>query len=77
MTEPTLMILIGLGLSLISILMPSFQLLFSQINQDTFIESESKRVGHVNVPNEIYEAIIRDGYHILLECSIENRVNHI
>ncbi|MEF9990483.1 MAG: tRNA 2-selenouridine(34) synthase MnmH [Romboutsia sp.] len=42
-----------------------------------FIESESKRVGHVSIPHEIYEAIVRDGYHILLECSIENRVKRL
>ena len=42
-----------------------------------FIESESKRVGHVLTPNNIYDAIVRDGYHILLECSLENRVKRL
>lgn len=52
------------------------KLYFSKSNY-IFIESESKRVGHVNVPNEIYEGIIRDGYHILLECSIKSRVDRL
>ncbi|MGL4913291.1 MAG: tRNA 2-selenouridine(34) synthase MnmH [Romboutsia sp.] len=52
------------------------KLYFSKTNY-IFIESESKRVGQVSVPNEIYEGIIRDGYHVLLDCSIENRVKRL
>ena len=52
------------------------KLYFSKTNY-IFIESESKRVGHVSVPNEIYEGIVRDGYHMLLECSLENRVKRL
>lgn len=52
------------------------KILFSETDY-IFIESESKRVGHVLIPNELYEAIIRDGYHILLECSVENRVKRL
>ena len=29
------------------------------------------------IPNEIYEGIIRDGYHLLIECSIEDRVKRL
>ena len=54
-----------------------FEELFYSNSDYIFIESESKRVGHVNVPNEIYEGIIRDGYHILLECSIKSRVDRL
>ena len=54
-----------------------FEKLFFSKTDALFIESESKRVGHVCVPNEIYEAIIRDGHHLLLECSLENRVNRL
>ena len=36
-----------------------------------------KEVGHVLIPNNIYDAIVRDGYHILLECSLENRVKRL
>lgn len=42
-----------------------------------FVESESKRVGSVTVPNEIFEAMTREGHHILLECDIENRVDRL
>ncbi|MGL5693059.1 MAG: tRNA 2-selenouridine(34) synthase MnmH, partial [Peptostreptococcaceae bacterium] len=52
------------------------ELYYSKTNH-IFIESESKRVGHVLVPNEIYEGIIRDGYHLLIECSIEDRVKRL
>ncbi|WP_343101703.1 tRNA 2-selenouridine(34) synthase MnmH [Romboutsia sp. MSSM.1001216sp_RTP31141st1_G3_RTP31141_220114] len=54
-----------------------FEELFYSNSDYIFIESESKRVGHVCVPNEIYDAIIRDGHHILLECSTENRVKRL
>lgn len=54
-----------------------FEDLYFSKSDYIFIESESKRVGHVSVPNEIYEAIIRDGYHVLLECSLENRVKRL
>jgi tRNA 2-selenouridine synthase len=54
-----------------------FEDLYFSKSDYIFIESESKRVGHVSVPNEIYEAIIRDGYHILLDCSLENRVKRL
>lgn len=52
------------------------KLLFSKADY-IFIESESKRVGHVLIPDDIYDAIIRDGYHLLLECSLDNRVNRL
>lgn len=54
-----------------------FEKIFFSKTDFIFIESESKRVGHVLIPNEIYEAIIRDGYHLLLECSVENRVKRL
>ena len=51
--------------------------LFFSKSDYLFIESESKRVGHVLVPNDIYEAIVRDGYHILIECDIKDRVKRL
>ncbi|MGX4599245.1 tRNA 2-selenouridine(34) synthase MnmH [Faecalimicrobium sp. JNUCC 81] len=54
-----------------------FENLFFSTTDYVFIESESKRVGHVLIPNEIYDAIVRDGYHLLLECSLENRVKRL
>ena len=54
-----------------------FESLYFSKTDFLFIESESKRVGHVLTPNNIYDAIVRDGYHILLECSLENRVKRL
>lgn len=54
-----------------------FEALFYSKSDYLFIESESKRVGHVLVPNQIYEGIIRDGYHILIECDIKDRVKRL
>ena len=54
-----------------------FEKIFFSNSDYIFIESESKRVGHVLIPNNIYDAIVRDGYHILLECSLENRVKRL
>ncbi|EPZ55291.1 tRNA 2-selenouridine synthase [[Clostridium] sordellii ATCC 9714] len=54
-----------------------FEKLYFSKSDYIFIESESKRVGHVNVPHEIYEGIIRDGYHVLMECSIKSRVDRL
>lgn len=54
-----------------------FEKLFFSTTDYLFIESESKRVGHVLIPNEIHDAIVRDGYHLLLECSLENRVKRL
>ncbi len=54
-----------------------FEKIFFAESDYLFIESESKRVGHVLIPNNIYEAIIRDGYHILVECDIKDRVSRL
>ena len=54
-----------------------FEALFFSKSDYIFIESESKRVGHVLVPNEIYEGIVRDGYHILIECDMQDRVKRL
>lgn len=54
-----------------------FESLFFSNSNYIFVESESKRVGHVLIPNDIYEGITRDGYHILIECDIKGRVNRL
>lgn len=54
-----------------------FEALYFSKTDYIFIESESKRVGHVLIPNEIYEGIVRDGYHILIEGSLEDRVRRL
>lgn len=40
------------------------------------VESESKRIGNVSMPNSLYELIIK-GKHILLNTAIENRVDRL
>ncbi|MGL6105935.1 tRNA 2-selenouridine(34) synthase MnmH [Romboutsia sp.] len=54
-----------------------FEKLFFSKTDYLFIESESRRVGHVSIPEKIYEGIVREGYHILLDCSLENRVKRL
>lgn len=54
-----------------------FESLFFSKSDYLFIESESKRVGHVFVPNNIYDTIVKDGYHILIECDIKDRVKRL
>ncbi|MFZ5966530.1 MAG: tRNA 2-selenouridine(34) synthase MnmH [Bacillota bacterium] len=41
-----------------------------------FVESESKRIGNVQIPDSIYTKII-NGHHILINTSLENRINII
>ncbi|WIF94694.1 tRNA 2-selenouridine(34) synthase MnmH [Caminicella sporogenes] len=40
------------------------------------VESESKRVGNINIPDEILKAM-NNGYHILINTNIENRIDNI
>lgn len=42
-----------------------------------FVESESKRVGHVLVPNNLYEHLVNSKYHILINDKLENRVDRL
>ena len=45
-------------------------------NRYVVVESESKRLGSVNLPNELYNSII-NGKHILVTTSFENRVSRL
>jgi len=45
-------------------------------NRFVVVESESKRLGSVNLPNELYNSII-SGKHILVSTSFENRVGRL
>ncbi len=54
-----------------------FEKIFYSKTDYIFLESESKRVGHVLIPSNIYDAITREGYHILLESSLEGRVKRL
>ncbi|WP_248477207.1 tRNA 2-selenouridine(34) synthase MnmH [Tepidibacter aestuarii] len=42
-----------------------------------FTESESRRVGYVMLPENIYNMTIEKGYHILVEDSTENRIKRL
>lgn len=42
-----------------------------------FIESESKRIGGICLPNSMYDIITKKGYHILLEDSIDSRIERL
>ncbi|WP_027701721.1 tRNA 2-selenouridine(34) synthase MnmH [Metaclostridioides mangenotii] len=54
-----------------------FEKLYFSKKDFIFVESESKRVGHSSVPNEIYESMIGDCQHIILEVSLKNRVDRL
>ncbi|MBF8983035.1 tRNA 2-selenouridine(34) synthase MnmH [Lutibacter sp. B2] len=53
-----------------------FHSLYDSKEKYIFVESESKRVGHVQIPNEVYEKIL-SGYHILTNTTIQKRVDII
>ncbi len=56
-------------------------LLFNEIKNSKskylFIESESKRIGGVCLPNDIYDKMTKEGYHILLKSNMENRIKRL
>ena len=54
-----------------------FEKLYYAKSKYIFIESESKRVGPVCVPEKIYNSMTQDGIHLLLECSIKYRVDRL
>lgn len=54
-----------------------FEKLYFSKEDLIFVESESKRVGHNSVPNEIYESMVGDCYHIILEVNLKNRVERL
>ena len=51
-----------------------FNQLYYNKHNYIFIESESKRVGNINLPNSIMDSIA-SGKHILIETSLNNRIN--
>ncbi|MCT4564117.1 MAG: tRNA 2-selenouridine(34) synthase MnmH [Maledivibacter sp.] len=40
------------------------------------VESESKRIGSINVPDQVIKSMV-EGYHILIKTSMENRIQNI
>lgn len=53
-----------------------FNSLYYNSSNFIIVESESKRIGSMNVPEPVMKAM-EDGYHILVETSIENRIENI
>ncbi|WZL74900.1 tRNA 2-selenouridine(34) synthase MnmH [Clostridiaceae bacterium 35-E11] len=53
-----------------------FNCLYFTKNKYIFVESESKRIGSVQVPDSIYNQMI-SGYHILIHTTMNNRVEII
>lgn len=54
-----------------------FEKLYYAKSNYIFIESESKRVGHVSIPESIYNSMTQDAIHLLLEASIKSRVDRL
>lgn len=54
-----------------------FYKLFYSKSKYLFIESESKRVGHVLIQNNIYDKLVNSNNHILLSDTLENRVKRL
>ncbi|MTI57360.1 tRNA 2-selenouridine(34) synthase MnmH [Geosporobacter ferrireducens] len=53
-----------------------FHKLFASMEKNIFVESESKRIGNVQIPEKIYRKMI-SGNHILINTSLDNRVKII
>ncbi|TCO79886.1 tRNA 2-selenouridine synthase [Marinisporobacter balticus] len=53
-----------------------FHVLYRADEKYIFVESESKRIGSVNVPDRVYDQMV-NGYHIFVKTKIENRVEII
>lgn len=53
-----------------------FNQLYYNKSKYVIVESESKRIGSINVPDSVIKAM-EDGYHILVETNLRNRVQNI
>lgn len=53
-----------------------FHALFHTNKNYIFVESESKRIGNVQIPDALYNRMVT-GYHVLVKTTLENRVNVI
>ncbi|WP_187296165.1 tRNA 2-selenouridine(34) synthase MnmH [Tepidibacter mesophilus] len=54
-----------------------FNYIINSNSKYIFTESESRRVGYVMLPENIYNMTIEKGYHILVEDRIENRIKRL
>ncbi|QZY56807.1 tRNA 2-selenouridine(34) synthase MnmH [Crassaminicella profunda] len=53
-----------------------FHVLYNSKENYIFVESESKRVGSVMVPDAVYNQMV-NGYHVLIKTTFENRIEVI
>lgn len=53
-----------------------FHTFYYSPNKTIFVESESKRIGNVQIPEKIYQRMV-GGYHVLIETTMENRIHTI
>ena len=53
-----------------------FNELYHAKRKTIFVESESKRIGNVQIPEPLFEKMM-NGYHILIKTDIENRIRII
>ncbi|WP_432664997.1 tRNA 2-selenouridine(34) synthase MnmH [Wukongibacter baidiensis] len=53
-----------------------FNSLYYNKNKYVVVESESKRIGSINIPDSVIKAM-EDGYHLLIDTSLKNRVQNI
>jgi len=53
-----------------------FNKLYYNKKQFVVVESESKRIGSINIPDSIIQAM-NEGYHILIETNLRNRTQNI
>lgn len=53
-----------------------FKDIYNSKNRFAVVESESKRIGSINIPDSVITAMV-SGYHILIETSIKNRTDNI
>lgn len=53
-----------------------FNVLYYEKRKVIFVESESKRIGHTQIPDTVYKNIV-EGHHILIHTPLSNRINII
>lgn len=54
-----------------------FYRIFYSKGKYIFIESESKRVGHVLIPNNLYEHLVNSKNHLIVTDNLKNRVERL
>jgi tRNA 2-selenouridine synthase len=53
-----------------------FDVIYNSLQKNIFIESESKKIGDIQIIDPLYKQML-NGYHVLIETTLENRINRI